>query len=274
VTNENLWATRPLLAQWLLWSAISLISCTVNVLSILHEADRQGEAITAWKPWLYEMSSFTGWSLTLLLLLPWNEGMARRGLGQPLRLAAYGAASLVCSALHVGIMVGLRKAVFWLTGGFYDFGRTSPEFLYEYRKDLVSFLLVVGVALFWRRRPKPQILASPSPTAEPAFLVPGRDGEMLVRAGEIDWIEAQGNYVALHVSGQERLLRQTLKEIEAKLADMAFIRTHRSALVNLRRVKGITKTELGEVRVEFANRDSAPLSASRRAEVVKALAAG
>jgi len=272
VTNGRGWATGPLLAQWLAWSAISLISCTVNVLSILHEADRQGEAIVAWKPWLYEMSSFAGWSLTLLLLLPWNERMAGRSLALPVRLACYAAASLAFSALHVGMMVGLRKAVFWMTGGFYDFGRTAPEFLYEYRKDLVSFLVVVGVALFWRSRPRPPILAAAA--AEPAFLVPGRDGEVLVRAGEIDWIEAQGNYVALHVGGQERLLRQPLKEIEAKLADMAFIRTHRSALVNLRRVKGITRTELGEVRVEFANRDSAPLSASRRAEVVRALAAG
>lgn len=66
--------------------------------------------------------------------------------------------------------------------------------------------------------------------------MPSRDGEVLVRAAEIDWVEAQGNYVALHVRGQERLLRQPLKEIE--------------------------------------NRDSAPLSASRRAEMVKALAAG
>lgn len=270
MTNQK----RSLLAQWLLWSLISLISCTVNVLSILHEADRHGDAITAWKPWLYEMSSCASWSVVLMLLLPWNERLAQRSLNLPLRLLCYAVASVACSALHVGLMVGVRKAVFWMTGGTYDFGRTAPEFLYEYRKDLVSFLLVVGVALFWRSRPKPQILAAPTSSAEPAFLVPGRDGDLLVRAGEIDWIEAQGNYVALHVSGQERLLRQPLKEIEAKLADMAFIRTHRSALVNLRRVKGITRSELGEVRVEFATRDSAPLSASRRAEVVKALAAG
>ena len=266
-------STRPILAQWLLWSGITLISCAVNALSIVHENDRSGGDLAVWKPWLLEMSSCAGWSVTLLLLLPWDDRMARRDFRLPLRLALYASASVVCSALHVGMMVGLRKIGYGLIGGAYHFGRTGPEFLYEYRKDLVGFLLVTILTLLWRRRFPPNLTRPAAPAVEPAFLVPSRDGELLVRAGEIDWIEAQGNYVALHVSGQERLLRQPLKEIEARLANMAFIRTHRSALVNLRRVKAITRTERGEVRVEFENRDSAPLSASRRAEVVRALAA-
>jgi hypothetical protein len=273
VTN-NYFSARPLLAQWLLWIGLTLISCIVNVLSIFHEASRNGDTIILWKPWLLELSSFAGWCVTYALLLPWDRKMVRRRLRLPLRLAVYALASVVFSAIHIATMVGLRKLGYWLTGTLYHFGQTGPEFLYEYRKDLMSYLLVITLTMLWRRRLQPQMVASPAPPTEPAFLVPGRDGEMLVRAGEIDWIEAQGNYVALHVSGQERLLRQPLKDIEAKLAGVAFIRTHRSALVNLKRVKGITRSELGEIRVEFANRDSAPLSASRRAEVVKALAAG
>ena len=42
-------------------------------------------------------------------------------------------------------------------------------------------------------------------------------GDLLIRADEIDWVEAQGNYVALHVQGQARLMRQTLAEMWPRL---------------------------------------------------------
>jgi len=278
VTNATILrflSSRPVMAQWILWAVITFVSCSVNVLSILHEWHRSGEAIEAWKPWCWEMSSAIAWCVTFALLFPWDDRVARRGFGLPARIGLYGLASIACSVVHVGLMVGLRVLVYALAGLTYRFGATLPEFLYEYRKDVVTLTLVIPLAMVWRQglRMRAAAPAAAAQGLEPAFLVPGRDGDTLVRAGEIDWIEAQGNYVALHVGGQEKLLRQPLKEIEAKLTYMAFIRTHRSALVNLRRVKRITRTELGEVRVEFESCESAPLSASRRAEVVKALAA-
>jgi DNA-binding LytR/AlgR family response regulator len=201
--------------------------------------------------------------------------VAARSLALPTRLGIHVLTSVACSALHIAVMAGLRYPVHALFREAYAFDFGPANLFYEYRKDLLTFFLAVGLAALWRRglRGHEAAAGAPAPGTEPAFLVPGREGDLLVRAGEIDWVEAQGNYVALHVRGQERLLRQPLKEIEAKLADMAFIRTHRSALVNMRRVRGITRTELGESRVEFENRDSAPLSARRRAEVVRALAA-
>jgi len=276
VTNATLrfFSGRPILSQFFICSAVILAACLINALSILFDAARYGEGIAPWKPYAQELSSWVGWSVTFMLLLPWDDKVARQGLGVPARLAVYALSSVLFSAIHVVVMAGLRYPAWALAGARYHFDWGFDTLFYEYRKDLLGLFLAAGQAALWRKgsRKKEERVTAP-PGAEPAFLVPGRGGEILVRAGEIDWIEAQGNYVALHVRGQERLLRQPLKEIEAKLSDMAFIRTHRSALVNMRRVKGITRTELGESRVEFDNRDSAPLSASRRAEVVRALAA-
>ena len=70
--TNNYFSARPLLTQWLIWSTISLTSCSVNVLSIL-----------------YEMSSFTAWGLTLLLLLPGEDRLA-----QPVQAAHRRAAGL------------------------------------------------------------------------------------------------------------------------------------------------------------------------------------
>jgi len=54
---------------------------------------------------------------------------------------------------------------------------------------------------------------------------------------EIDWVEAEGNYVCLHAGPKTYLLRETMHAAEARLLTRKFLRVSRSALVNLERVK-------------------------------------
>jgi two-component system LytT family response regulator len=65
-----------------------------------------------------------------------------------------------------------------------------------------------------------------------------RDGACvtMVAVADVDWLEAEGNYVALHAGGAEHLLRETLAALEARLDPARFVRVHRSAIVNLERV--------------------------------------
>ncbi len=67
-----------------------------------------------------------------------------------------------------------------------------------------------------------------------------------VRAIDVDWIEAAGNYVTLHVGARAPLLRQTLSGIEKQLDPGRFRRIHRSVIVNLDRVKEIRPLSGGE----------------------------
>ena len=68
------------------------------------------------------------------------------------------------------------------------------------------------------------------------FLVKG-DGQMyFVPVDDIDWVEAYGNYVRLHVGKGVHLIRETLGNIERKLDPNRFARVHRSSIVNLDRV--------------------------------------
>src|SRR5262249_14106349 len=53
-----------------------------------------------------------------------------------------------------------------------------------------------------------------------------------VRTEEIDWIEAAGNYLRLHVGGETHLLRETMSRLEARLDGDQFLRIHRSTIVN------------------------------------------
>ena len=67
-----------------------------------------------------------------------------------------------------------------------------------------------------------------------------------MRADEIDWIEAAGNYVKLHVGTETHLLRETMNAIEAQLDPDVFFRIHRSHIVNIERVKELQPWFNGE----------------------------
>ena len=68
----------------------------------------------------------------------------------------------------------------------------------------------------------------------------------IVRVAEISWFEAAGNYVKLHVGDREHLARQTMKELQARLDPEQFVRVHRSAIVNLDRVRELQPWIRGE----------------------------
>jgi two-component system, LytTR family, response regulator len=69
------------------------------------------------------------------------------------------------------------------------------------------------------------------------LLVKRRDRAFLVRAADIDWVEAKGDYVLLHVDGQTHVVRATLADMELRLKAAGFARIHRSRLVNWTRVQ-------------------------------------
>lgn len=70
-----------------------------------------------------------------------------------------------------------------------------------------------------------------------------------LRADEIDWIEAAGNYVRLHVGSQAHLLRETMNGIEARLDSERFFRIHRCRIVNVERIQEMQPWLNGEYSV-------------------------
>ena len=70
-----------------------------------------------------------------------------------------------------------------------------------------------------------------------------------LRADEIDWVEAAGNYVRLHVGNTSHLLRETMSAIEARLDPEKFFRIHRSRIVNMERIQELQPWLNGEYAV-------------------------
>lgn len=79
---------------------------------------------------------------------------------------------------------------------------------------------------------------------------------------EIDWIEAADYYAAVHIGARTHLLRRSLSDLEQDLDPALFCRIHRSAIVNLDRVRGLRLNEDGDHTVVLENK--ATLRLSRR----------
>lgn len=81
-----------------------------------------------------------------------------------------------------------------------------------------------------------------------------------VPAGEVDWIEGNGNYARLHCGKETHLVRTTLAKLEEELDPRRFQRVHRSAIVALDRVKELTSLGGGEYRVVMKSGAQIPMS--------------
>lgn len=223
-----------------LWILLVAFVNSINATSVLMERARQGPSVDVWEPFAWEYSS----GLATLALVPLILMLDRR---RPFRerrwrgtALVHVAATVPFSLLHVALMVGMRKLVYALAGSRYVFGNVPVELLYEYRKDFITYFVILGLIYGWRlyrARRRGAVYDEAVGDAVPTtFSIRDRDRVTRVAAADIDWIEAAGNYVLLHVGAATHPLRETMKGIEARLGD-AFCRIHRSILVNVARIE-------------------------------------
>jgi len=100
-----------------------------------------------------------------------------------------------------------------------------------------------------------------------------KDGEsiLVIPAHEIDWCEANDNYVRIHAGPKRHLIRMTMRHLEEQLPRAMFARIHRSAIVNVERVRECTPLGGGEYRVTLASGVRLVVSRSYRAAVLNRL---
>ncbi len=253
------WEWRALRRTWL--GVVVLMICidAVNVASTLQDHLRLGRPLNPWEPLIWEYTSgFCGVILAPMIFAAIRFAPPERGRW-PRFVLTHALGSLTYSALHVGGMFGLRAAIYWAAGDRYHDSLAS--FPYEYRKDLVTYVIIA--AAFWLalRLLQPQA-TQPAPAGTQAtFDI--RDGARLIRVPVADIISvaSAGNYVEFVLAdGRKPLMRATLSSLEAQLAPHGLVRTHRSWLVNAARVSGLEAQGPGDFTVELQGGVSAPLS--------------
>ena len=113
------------------------------------------------------------------------------------------------------------------------------------------------------------LVGRPAPLADApryALRFTVRDGEryVLVRVSDVDWAEASANYVRLHVGAKTFQMRTTMSELERQLDPAQFTRIHRSAIVNLDRIREIRPEWHGEYEVALTTGATLRLSRGYR----------
>jgi two-component system LytT family response regulator len=78
------------------------------------------------------------------------------------------------------------------------------------------------------------------------FVIKTASRVVIVKAGDIDWIESAANYALLHVGDKTHLHRETMRSLEEQLSPEQFVRVSRSAIVNIERIKELQLMMKGE----------------------------
>ena len=244
---------------WLAVVGLIALAGFVDVMTEIDDARRRGLALPLRLPLTLELTSAIA-ALACVFIILLAVRLAPPGQGPWWRtLGVHLAATAVYSTAHVGLMTLLRMLAFGAVGARY--GWTPSELPYEYRKDLLAYVVIAGI--FWvASRPRAAPPVDGDAEAAPAtFDI--RDANTLLRVpvGEILAVQAARNYVEFALEdGRRPLMRASIAQIEAALAPAGFVRTHRSWLVNAERVRALSAAGSGDFRLDLGGCLTAPLS--------------
>jgi len=263
LTHQKAWGAVLLIG----WFCINIVVLATNHLM---EYQRMGKHLAVWEAFCWEISS----CVILLSLIPlgiWLNDRWFARLNVPQWLAAHILTTLPFSLLHITGMVGLRHVWYFLMDSHYEFGQLPMEFFYEYRKDAQAYLtlalVIAGYRFIVRRlQGEASYLAdsAESESAEPEspperLLIKKLGREFLIQTGDIEWIEASGNYANLHIKDTVYPMRITMDKLE-KLLPSNFARIHRSTIVNLEQIREMQALDTGDYQVTLRNNKNLTLS--------------
>jgi two-component system, LytTR family, response regulator len=119
-----------------------------------------------------------------------------------------------------------------------------------------------------------QVASSPSAVSALDRIPIKVNGRIIViHLADIDWIEADRDYLSVHVGGKSWLMRETIAAMELRLALSGFVRIHRSTLVNAERVKELRPRDKGEYTVVLIDGTELKLTRNFRSSVERLVGA-
>lgn len=260
---------RGLVPGYLAAAIFMFLICGVNVLSNLDEASRADRVLAPWIPICKEFSSWIGLMVACSLARAALSAAPPGRTGWPRLVSIHLIGSLAFSGVHQTVMTWLRIVIFVEHGQIYRRPPLPADLLYEYRKDLLAYLIISS--LFWLFK-APEV-GAPAPSAEskteealpiqtePTFDI--IDGAKILRVPvrRIVAVKAVRNYVEFLIEdGETPLMRASLGAVEAALRSHGLIRTHRSWLVNPDHLRSLETTGSGDFRLALNGGIQVPLS--------------
>ena len=259
---------RVLLRVWAIASVFLAAVAVINALTLITEAERAGVPFNAGEPWILEGSSI----IVLFFLVPVVAWFERRfsfaADTWPRMLGWHLLGSILFAAAHVAGMWLARTLIYSALGLPYIFlEEPLTDILYEYRKDLLPYAVIVLVLSLTRslelaRRETAVARRNARETGKLTLKSGGRT--IFLDAQSLEWAEAAGNYVELRAKGATHLVRTSMAALEKQLSEarVPVARVHRSRLVNRDKVREVLPLGDGDVTIRML--DGTELRGSRR----------
>ncbi|WP_444944559.1 LytTR family DNA-binding domain-containing protein [Microbulbifer sp. ZKSA006] len=254
------------------WGVFFVAQWAVQFALAYFDHRRWGSPFQPWEFLVWEGTSILMVAILFPLILflehyfPLRRGKVRRNLAIHLLF------TLPWSLIHVSAMVAMRAAIYHLNGASYNFGNWPVELFYEYLKDLQTYAALLASVYLYRfllvrLQGEARILTEPDegeavePVDRPERLLVKKLGkEFLVNVRDIEWVEAAGNYVNLHLGDRIYPLRETMTKLLDRLDPASFARTHRSYIVRLDSIAEIEPLESGDARIHLICGQQVPVS--------------
>ncbi len=104
-------------------------------------------------------------------------------------------------------------------------------------------------------------------TENARLAIKDHDSTVLVNIDDIDWVDAAGDYMCIHIGGETHIMRSTLKGLMSRLDPATFKRIHRSTVVNLNRIIKVTPLQKGEYSLDLDCGETLKVSRNYRQEI-------
>ena len=245
----------------------------VNGLSAAEEWRRAGEA----GGWIRALTLEGTSNIVILALFFPVAWLERRFPAAPerwrLALPVHLAGSLVFALVHVLSMWTLRAGL-WpvLFDRTYGFDGLTSQFVYEYRKDLLSYAIILAILAVMRAREEAvESLRAAAADARRDHVVTLRCGgrELRLPAGEIVSASAAGNYVEVRTGSGAHLARATLSGLETLLSQAGAdpVRLHRSHIAPRSAIREIIPAGDGDAQARLSDGSILPVSRRFRQQV-------
>ncbi len=258
---------------WVFWSVVfvlGFLAAWKNSLTTSADLLRNDVPFKSWHPYVWEYTSFVCIFILYFAVYRLAHKYPLFVSKWPKNFIIHVLASVLFSLLHVLWMVWLRQLIYHWMGSTYDFGDWINEWLYEYRKDVVTyfvFILLLAAYKHFTQVKQP----TKNVTGKKKFQVKNKQGVFWLDQAEIITIESGGNYVYFHTNQQVIPMRGTMAEVVKSIDHADFMRIHRSYIVNLKHSKALKKNNADSSELVLLNGKSIPVSKKYRNQLLTLL---
>lgn len=150
-------------AVWGLSFAVATILGLLNAGSEVMNLITEGGSYALWEPITWELTSNYSFAMLVPFLIAFALRVRPSRSRMVLVVSGHALAVVLFTLLHVGSMVAMRKLIYRLTGGSYEFGSVGLELLYEGFKDVITYSFLVGLIYgfdYYRRYRERELHAS------------------------------------------------------------------------------------------------------------------